>query len=110
MYYFFMGLTQLPVPPARMTVKVRSKNKVINLINEGEANLLKIPGLTEISFDVRLPNKRYPWANYDSSLMGSAVNSLARRLTGSISWTSSSSINVGVFRSALSLPAWGRAV
>lgn len=83
MYYFFMGLTQLPVPPARMTVKVRSKNKVINLINEGEANLLKTPGLTEISFDVRLPNKRYPWANYDSSLMGSAVNSLARRLTGS---------------------------
>ena len=38
-----------------MTVKIKGKNKTINLINEGEANLIKDAGLTEISFDARFP-------------------------------------------------------
>lgn len=74
MYYFFLGLMQLPVAPSKMAVKVNSKNKKINLINEGEVNLIKSPGLSEVSFDIRLPNSYYPWANYDSSLMGAATS------------------------------------
>ena len=50
-YYFFLGNTMLPVPPPRMNTKINGKNKTINLINEGEVNLIKTPGLTEISFD-----------------------------------------------------------
>lgn len=80
MYYFFLDLLQLPAPPARMSVKTKNKNKTINLINEGECNLLKTPGLTEISFDARLPNNSYPWANYDSSLASAAGNYLMSRL------------------------------
>jgi len=34
------------------------------LINDGEINLLKSPGLKEISFDFLLPQRKYPWMNY----------------------------------------------
>lgn len=80
MYYFFLGMMQLPVPPAKMSIRTKGKNKTINLINEGEVNLIKSPGLTEISFDIRLPNQSYPWANYDSSLMDSIGNAVGKKL------------------------------
>lgn len=82
-YYFFMGTLQLPVPPAKMSVQIHGKNKIVNLINEGEVNLLKTPGLTTVSFDVRLPNTRYPWANYDDSLENMAGNAAVGKALGS---------------------------
>ena len=78
-YYFFVGDTMLPVPPAKMSIKIKGKNKTINLINEGEVNIIKKPGLTEIAFDARLPNRPYPYADYDTSL----TDSLAGMLFGS---------------------------
>lgn len=63
-YYFFMGQTQLPVPPGKLQLKINNKNKTITLINDGEVNILKNPGLTEVSFEVLLPNSRYPFATY----------------------------------------------
>lgn len=78
-YYFFIGDMMLPVPPAKMNVKVNNKNKTINLINEGEVNIIKAQGLTEISFDARLPNQNYPFADYDTSFS----SSLTSQLTGS---------------------------
>ena len=75
-YYFFLGETMLPVPPAKLSVKIKNKNKTVNLINEGEINIIKTPGLTEISFDVLLPNQAYPFANYDSSLSASLVSAI----------------------------------
>jgi hypothetical protein len=78
-YYFFIGTTMLPVPPAKMSIKVKNKNKTIDLINEGEVNIIKSSGLTEISFDARLPNANYPFANYDTSL----ADSLSSNLFGS---------------------------
>lgn len=77
-YYFFIGTTMLPVPPAKMSIKVKNKNKTIDLINEGEINIIKNPGLTEISFDARLPNADYPFANYDTSF----ADSLSSKLMG----------------------------
>lgn len=84
MYYFFLGMLQLPVPPDKMSVSVKGKNKTINLINEGECNLIKSPGLSEVSFDVRLPNQSYPWAAYDNSLAMAAGNEIGRRLLGGL--------------------------
>lgn len=78
-YYFFLGTAMLPVPPPKMSIKVKNKNKTIDLINEGEVNLITSPGLTEISFDARLPNTNYPFANYDTSL----ADSLTSKLLGS---------------------------
>lgn len=75
-YYFFLGDTMLPVPPAKMTLTIKGKNKTINLINEGEVNIIKTSGLSEISFDARFPNQKYPFANYDTSLVDSLASSL----------------------------------
>lgn len=87
-YYFFLADQMLPVPPPKMSLRVGNKNKTVSLIDEGEINILKTPGLSEISFDVLLPNNLYPFANYDTSLS----TSLASRLLGrSVSFTKSQS-------------------
>lgn len=64
MYTFYLGDIRLPVAPAKMETKINNQNKTINLINEGEINLLKTPGLTEISFDAMIPQNRYPFSSY----------------------------------------------
>lgn len=81
-YYFFLGEMMLPVPPAKMTTKIKNRNKTINLINDGEVNLVKTAGLTEISFDIRLPGDSRPYANYNNSLKSSALSYLGKRLFG----------------------------
>lgn len=62
-YVFYLNGVQLPVPPSKMTTKIKNNNKTINLINEGDVNILKLPGLTEISFDALIPGSRYPFAS-----------------------------------------------
>jgi len=64
MYIFFIGNVPLPVTPGRLQIKTNNQNKTINLINEGEVNLLKSPGLREITFDAMIPQVRYPFAYY----------------------------------------------
>lgn len=81
-YYFFLGDMMLPVPPAKMTTKIKNRNKTINLINEGEVNLVKSAGLTEISFDVRLPGDARPYANYSQSFKSSALTYIGKKLFG----------------------------
>lgn len=64
MYLFYLGGVQLPIAPSKLQVKINGNNKTITLINEGEVNLIKPPGLSDISFDVLLPNVKYPFASY----------------------------------------------
>lgn len=61
-YEFFLGKTQLPVPPSKLSTKINGKNQTMTLINEGEINVLKMAGLTDISFTALLPNVKYPFA------------------------------------------------
>lgn len=51
-----------PITPSEITIKVGSNNKVVNLINEGDINILKSPSLTEVSFEARFPMRQYPYA------------------------------------------------
>ena len=64
MYYFYLGNMLLPIAPSKLTIKIGNKNKTLNLINEGEINVLKKAGLTEIDFDATIPNVEYPFATY----------------------------------------------
>lgn len=64
MYNFFMDGVQLPIAPSAMSMKINNKNEVVTLINEGEVNILKKPGLTDIDFEVEFPNVKYPYAVY----------------------------------------------
>lgn len=64
MYTVFIDDLQLPVAPSKLSVRIKNKNKTITLIDQGEVNLLKTPGLTEINFEILLPNSKYPFAVY----------------------------------------------
>jgi LysM repeat protein len=64
MYYFYLDKILLPIAPSKLTVKIGNENKTLTLINEGEINVLKKAGLTEIDFDATIPNVEYPFATY----------------------------------------------
>lgn len=66
MYDVYLGTMLCPIAPERIQVKINNSNKTLTLINEGEINILKKAGLTEISFDLLLPNVKYPFAIYKS--------------------------------------------
>lgn len=63
-YRLYLDGVLFPVTPSKITVKVNGKNEKVTLINEGEANILKTPGLTDVEFELSLPNVRYPFAVY----------------------------------------------
>lgn len=68
-YYFYMGKMLCPVAPSKLQLKIQNENKTLTLINEGEVNILKKAGLTDISFDLLLPNVKYPFATYKSGFV-----------------------------------------
>lgn len=45
----------MPQTPAKLSVKIKGQNKTVTLLDEGEINLLKYPGLTEISLSLTFP-------------------------------------------------------
>lgn len=63
-YSFYLGGVLLPVTPETLQVKVKGRNETVTLMDQGEVNILKSPGLTEISFDALLPNVKYSFAVY----------------------------------------------
>lgn len=63
-YEFYLDNILLPVTPSKLQLKIKNQNKTCNLINDGEINILKVPGLTEIDFEFLLPNIKYPFAVY----------------------------------------------
>lgn len=65
-YSFFLvsdnKKVQFPIAPSDLTITVNGRNETVDLINEGEVNLLKSPGLTEISFTAIIPQvNKYPF-------------------------------------------------
>ena len=63
-YDFYMGNTLLPVAPSKLQLKIGNANKTYTLINDGEINVLKTPGLTDIDLEVMLPFTEYSFAKY----------------------------------------------
>ena len=51
-----------PITPGELNITSGSNNEVINLINEGDVNILKSPALTEVEFEARFPMRQYPYA------------------------------------------------
>lgn len=66
MYKFYLKDLLLPVTPSKLELKIKNKNSTLDLINEGEINIPKNAGLTEISFEIDLPNNKYPHAIYEN--------------------------------------------
>lgn len=61
-YKMYMDGILMPVTPAKVKMKVNSQNDTLTLINGEEINILKAPGLTDVSFDLILPQVSYPFA------------------------------------------------
>lgn len=61
-YTVHLGDTKLPVTPETITITIKNQNKTITLINEGEVNLLKTPGLSDVSFSFLVPQQNYHFA------------------------------------------------
>ena len=53
-YTCYLGGMELPTPE-KLTVKIKNKNKTLVLLNEGEINFLRMPGLSEIVLPLTLP-------------------------------------------------------
>lgn len=64
MFYFFFGVIPLPVTPGSLDITTPSTNETVTLINHGEINIPRAPGLREISFDFLLPRQKYHFSNY----------------------------------------------
>lgn len=69
-YNFFFDKVQLPVAPEKLELKIKNQNTTINLINDQEVNILKRPGLTEITFEALIPQMKYPFASYPNGFRG----------------------------------------
>jgi LysM repeat protein len=63
-YYFYFDKLLLPIAPSKLQLKINNQNNQIILINDGEINILKKPKLTDIDFDVSIPQVKYPFATY----------------------------------------------
>ncbi len=66
-YALYFGNTLLPVAPGKISMKINNQNKTVELINEGEVNILKSPGLSDLSFELLLPNVQYSFAQYPAT-------------------------------------------
>lgn len=63
-YYFYLDKVLLPITPSKLDLQINNKNETVTLINEGEVNILKKPGLSDITFEILLPQVEYPFATY----------------------------------------------
>lgn len=54
-YTCYLDGVAMPVTPSKLTVKIKNKNKTLILLNEGEINFLRTPGLTELVVPLTFP-------------------------------------------------------
>lgn len=67
-YRLYLGKMLVPVTPGKIEMTVNGRNETVTLINEGEVNILKSPGLTDINIpELLLPMQSYPFANAGAS-------------------------------------------
>ncbi len=65
-YDLYLKDCLLPVTPEKIQISINSQNKTVSLINEGEINILKRAGLTDIEFEAEIPQVPHPYAVYKS--------------------------------------------
>ena len=69
MYQIYIDNYLLPVTPGKLEIKISNNNKTETLINDGEINVVKAPGLSDFSFGVLLPRSSAPYASYLSGFL-----------------------------------------
>lgn len=69
-YDFYLKKCLLPIAPPKLTIKINNANETVTLANEGEVNILKKAELTDIEFECRIPQEKYPFAVYKAGFRG----------------------------------------
>lgn len=62
-YQMYLDGVLMPVMPSKISMKIRNQNKTATLISGEEISLLKTPGLTEVTFELLLPQTSYPFVS-----------------------------------------------
>lgn len=62
-YKMYLGGVLMPITPSKVKVKINNQNETLTLISGEEINILKAAGLTDVSFDLLLPQVPYPFTN-----------------------------------------------
>ena len=62
-YKMYIDGALMPITPSKVKVKINNQNKTLTLISGEEINILKEAKLTDVSFDVVLPQVPYPFTN-----------------------------------------------
>ena len=55
MYECYLGGILMPITPAKFSVKIKGKNSTVTLLNGNEINILKSPGLSELTVPLVFP-------------------------------------------------------
>ncbi len=63
-YDFYLKKCLLPIAPQKLQIKINNANDTVTLINDGEVNILKTAGLTDVEFECTIPQVKYPFATY----------------------------------------------
>lgn len=67
MYEVYLDDMRLPITPQKIQIKYENQNKTVDLINGEEFNIIRPPGLCEISLDAVIPQSDYPFAFWDGA-------------------------------------------
>lgn len=62
-YKMYLDGVLMPITPSKVKVKINNQNETLTLISGEEINILKAAGLTDVSFDLLLPQVSYPFTN-----------------------------------------------
>ena len=62
-YKMYIDGALMPITPSKVKQKINNQNKTLTLISGEEINILKEAKLTDVSFDVVLPQVPYPFTN-----------------------------------------------
>lgn len=62
----------MPVAPEKLEIKINNGNKTVNLINDGEINILKKAGLSDVEFECMIPQIKQPYAIYKDGFKDAA--------------------------------------
>jgi len=81
-YKMYLAGVLMPVTPAKVKVKINNQNKTLTLIDGNEINILKEPKLTDVSFDVLLPQVSYPFTNGGAQSAQTYLNLFEQLKTG----------------------------
>ncbi len=72
MIFLFRTVLTSGHPGKKLDIRINNKNNTVSLINEGEINILKTAGLTDIEFECDIPQVARPTAVYASGFIGAS--------------------------------------